>query len=727
MKRTLLFLSFILVCMAMMAQYPVVTIQQIQERSAMDLQNCNDTSLYLGDTVTTHGTVIMDGGQAFSASGHNIWIQSGNGPWAGIDVRDGETADRPTNNLDQLLAGDSIESTAVVERFGGETQLNPIANGVTLLGAGRPVSYSTVSVGDLNNNTQTNQVTTGEQWEGQYIELVGPLTVTTVGAPFSGNRQNFVLSDASGNQIQFTDRFPASRSVNATDGQFVIPQQGARYDTVRGICWHVYPNGCAAGGGLAFGYEITPFLGSDIVVQAGSSAPQISNLSRNPIVPTSSQDVNINVTIEDIDGTVTTTEMYYAVGAANTNYLSVPMTNTGGDNYTAVIPNTAFSDGDFVKYYVCATDNDNLSACFPDVPGSGADPEFFTVRDGGLTIRDIQFTPFPNGRSGYNGATVTVEGVVTASAEPNSLGTVFIQQENETQWAGIILAGNPALSALKEGEKVQVTGTVFDAGNSPSFDFTRIDNITNVMVTGTGTITPVEVDPSNFSTYDAQLTEPYEGMLVTVKTPNTSNRSLYIVDVNADGPTNNFGEYRVGSDLFDPNSGCRVLAGRNTSTAPASLNFSYVNDSAWANNSGIMNVPVYKVTYQDSMVSITGIMYYSFGQMKLLPRRNTDMVDYMGFYGPGIGTAIDGPLAGSEVVAYPNPVADQLNVRYSFPIPANASIVLRDMLGRSVAQRAVNGTEGTVQFSTSDLAQGAYVLTVEAEGAVVARKKVIVT
>lgn len=681
----------------------------------MELQNCIDTSTYLGDTVITTGVVMMDGGQAFTANGHNVWLQDGTGPWNGIDVRDGDQ----DNNLDQFLAGDSIEITAVVGRFNGESQLDPITGGVTLLGAGKDVVPTVVAISDLNDVNQVNLLPTGEQWEGQYAELVGPLTVTAVN-PF-GSRASFTLSDANGFKVEVSDRFPAARSVNAS-GNLVIPQVGTRYDTVRGVIWHNWPNGClAATNTVNNGYEINPFLSSDFVVQAGSSAPLISNLTRSPLVPTSSQDVNINVTIEDVDGTITSAEMFYAIGAATMSYNSVPMTNTAGDNYTAAIPNTAISDGDFVKYYVCGTDNDNLTACFPDVPGSASDPAFFVVRDNGLTIRDLQFTPLPSGNSGYVGATVTVSGVVTASAEPNSLGTVFIQQENEQQWGGILLTGNPALSSLKEGEMVEVTGDVEE-----SFGLTRINNITNVNVTGTGSITPLELDPSLFSSYDFQINEQYEGMLVTIKVPNTSNRSLFVVDVNPDGPNNNFGEYSVGADVFDPATGCRVLAGRNTGSAPGSLNFSYVNDSTWENNSGIMNVPVYELTYQDSMASITGIMYYSFGNMKLLPRRNSDMVDFLGANGAGPGTSIDGPLAGTEVVAYPNPVADQLNVRYSFPVPANANIVLRDMLGRSVAQRNVSGTEGRIAFVTSELAQGTYVLTVEAEGAVIARQKVMV-
>lgn len=700
--------------MAMTAQQNV-TIRQIQEVSAANLQACNDSASFIGDTVTTTGVVMMDGGQAFRNNGHALWIKDGNGIWSGINVDDGGE----DNAVDALLAGDSIRLTGVVSRFNGETQIDPITGGVTVLGAGNTVIPTVVSVGDLNDATRTNQVVTGEQWEGQYIELIGPLTVVDVTTFSSGTRANVTLADANGNRINIGDRFPAGRSTNSAGGQYVVPQVNTTvYDTIRGVLWHVWPNGCLGNtNSVNNGYEINPFLGSDIVVQSGSSAPLVSGITRSPVVPTSSQDLNVNATIEDVDGTITSATLNYAVGVSNNSYVSIPMTNTAGDNYTAAVPNTAFSDGDFVKYYVCAEDNDNLTTCVPNVPGGSADPLFFVARDNGLTIRDIQFTPFPNGNSGYRDLDVTVTGIVTASAEANSLGTVFMQQPGENQWAGIQLTGNAALANLKEGDEVSITGSVAE-----SFGFTILDDITNVSTLSTGntSITPTEIDPDNFSSYNFQLNEPYEGMLIRLRRPASK---LYIVNENPDGPGSNFGEYRVGSDIFDPANGSRVLAGRNTGSAPGSLNFSYVNDSSWATNNGVMNVPVYKVTYQDSMIHMDGIMLYSFGEMKLLPRRNSDVLGYSGFFGPGVG--IEGPLAGSDFAVYPNPASDLVNVRYNFPVAAEATFALRDMLGRVVASQRVSGTEGRIQFSTANFAQGTYVLSVEAEGAVIAHHKVI--
>jgi hypothetical protein len=720
MKRTLLFFSMLGIWAAMMAQYPNVTIRQIQEVSAMNLQNCDDTASFIGDTVTTAGVVITPGGIAFRNDGHNVWIQTGAGPWNGLNIDDASE----DNGLDLLIPGDSIQVTGVVSRFNGETQIDPIAGGVVIEGAGKTVFPNRVAVGDLGDANNINQLPTGEQWEGQYVELIGPVTVDFLFPPFSG-RTTFLVRDAAGNKIEIEDRFPDGRA-QAGGGNLIVPQVGTVYDTLRGVLLHTSPNGCLTSN-FPSGYTLNPFKSSDFVVQAGSSAPLLSNLTQNPISPTSSTDCNVTITAEDVDGTIQTIELFYAVGASTMSYSSLRMTNIGGDNYAASIPNLVYSDGDLVKYYVCATDNDNRSVCLPDVPGGNVDPRFFVVRDNGVTIRDIQFTPFGsnNGRSGFTGLDVTIQGVVTASAQPNSLGFVYIQQPNETQWAGIPLLGNPALANLQEGDLVEVSGTVADETSGPR-GHTYLNDVTSVRTISTGnTVDTVDLDPSIFSAYDFQVTEPYEGMLVRLVSPQAGNK-LYVVSVNPDGPNNNFAEYRIGTDRLDPPNGCRVLTGRQTGFASSSLYVSYVNDSTWFDNSGQMEVPLYVVTYEDSMDAVTGVMTHTFGNMKLLPRRNSDYENYDGARGPGPGTSVEGPLAGSEVLAYPNPVEEQLNVRYRFPVPAEAQVVLRDMLGRSVAQRSVSGTEGRIAFTTSNLAQGAYVLTVEAEGAVVARKKVIV-
>jgi hypothetical protein len=460
-----------------------------------------------------------------------------------------------------------------------------------------------------------------------------------------------------------------------------------------------------------------PFRSDDYVVVAGTAAPQISGFSRNPITPTGAQDVSVFATITDVDGTVTSANLFYAVGVSNATYLSVPMT-ASGSTYAGTIPNTAFSDGDIVKYYVGATDNDNLTAYSPNIPGGTANPLFFAVRDNGTTIYDVQFTPFNNGNSAYSSLDVTVEGIVTASAQSGDLGYVYIQQPGQTQWAGLSLVQNSGLANLKRGDEVRVTGKIEE-----NFGFTRMA-VSNLSVLGENRPlpAPVVLDPALFSTYDFAVNEAYESMVVKLKNP-AANKGIVVVDENADA--SQFGEYRVGSSILDPLSGCRVLAGRVTNTAFSSLNFSYVNDAQWATTDGIMNVTSCVVVPGDTMASLTGIMHYSFNNMKLFPRNNADAELFNGTNCPGGVSGID-LLPGTELTLYPNPASSQVTLDFTFPRIVRGTVTLSDLTGRQVLRQPILGEAGRVEMSTAHLAAGAYLMTVAEQGVIIAREKLII-
>lgn len=703
------------------AQYPVVTIQQIQTVSAQALANCVDTLNFLGDTVVTHGTVVMDGGLSQVTGNRNIWLQSGPGPFSGIDIfTTGVPVPIPGTDVLDLIQGDSIEITGIVTTFGNESELVPL--NINVLDIGKTVYVNPVSVGDLNDNTRTNILTTGEQWEGAYVEFIN-VTVASVN-PFSAagvDRVSFDIQDASGNLIGVSDRFLAQRLPSA-GGSFVAPTAGTVYDTLRGVIAHS-GNGCT--GATGRGYELYPFDAADYVIAFGAAPPQIGVSQRSPITPASSQDVSISATITDADGSVVSAALFYAIGIGNNTYQQIPMMSIGGGStYQATIPSSLYSDGDFIKYYICATDNDALTGCNPNVPGGVISPQFFRVRDNGITIPDVQFTPFANGNSGYSSLEVSLKGVVTASAEPGNLGYVYLQQKGESGWAGIPLIGNTALASLLVGDSVEVTGVIRE-----SFGLTRLEEISSVSVISSGNAlpAPIEVDPSVFSTYDFAVNEQYEGMLVTLK--NAGGGSLYVVAESADG-TNNFAEYRVGTDIFDPLNGSRVIAGRQDANSASSLNVSYINDLTWITTGGNIDttqISICVVSYTDSMESVTGIMYYSFSAMKLLPRNNADFVGFSGANCPdGINTAVEDELVGSTFTAYPNPTMGMLYLDYTFPQRTRGTAVLLDLMGKTVGQQELDGIAGTVSFSTQSLSAGTYLMRIFAEGAPIAYRKVVV-
>ncbi len=602
-------------------QIPFVSIQEIQTWSGQfQPDSCNDgpNPLYLNDTVKVRGVVINNGGlNETTGQTRWIWIRdvtaNPSTPYGNISVRN-SIATTPTD-INTLVSGDTIEVIGIVNEFNpsanGETQLTPISGGVTLLSfeVGPAPDPTPVKVywlnGNLNNNGQpNNHLTSGEKFEGNFVEIS---KVTVVSVVPSGDRVRILVKDSADNHIWIYDRFRTQRLSNG----FVPPNVGDQYNSVRGII-ESWKNGCDPTVTNSRGYNINPFSLSHYV--KGASSPSIGNLRKNRSCPIASLPVIVSADITD-DSLVSSAEVLYSLdGLVYTTVQATPV----GTKYFATIP--AQAPGTLVRYYFRAKDNINNTTVLPNVPGQ-IPPLFYTVGVVGCNIRDIQYTPYPIGRSGYVGDTVSLVGVVTASSENNNLGYVYIQQEGEAAWSGIWVNGGSLITGLVIGDKVRVIGVVEEY-----FGLTRLSNISGVEVISSGqTISPVVLNPNLFSSYDFATCEKYEGMLVELDNP-TGN--LFVVDTNADAAqSRNNGEWRVGGDINDPSSGCRVLTGRQGSTTFSSLNVSYVNSPLWATTDGTMNVPVIIVNPGQELISIKGILTYSFSNMKLLPRNNSDVVD----------------------------------------------------------------------------------------------------
>lgn len=603
------------------AQYPVVSIYDIQYVLPSALGNCDDQTTYLGDTVIIRAKVVMDGNLAVPSGigatdpHKNLWLQQGDGgAFKGIDLFN-TSGTSVTEDPHNLLAGDSIEVVGVIEDYNGETEIVPLeGSSITILGQNQSIYPVVIDLSDLNDEDRNNKLQTGEQWEGTYIEIHGA-TVSSVDYFSGGSRVSFNIEDQFGNLANVSDRFTVQK-LPGEGGTFVPPNVGDQLDTIRGIVAHS-KNACPGFNGR--GYSIYPFQASDYVY--GAAAPRIFEIERSPLVPSSTDAVTVSADVTDNDGNVVSVVLAYSVGLSG-SFTPVTMTNTGGDTYEATIPSQA--DGSLIRWYLTAVDDSSLVTTLPN-----SDPDVATylyrVRNNGLSIFDIQYTPYSNGNSPYTGEVVSVEGVVTASTKANDtgdLGYVYIQQENQLNFAGIWLQQGSGLTALERGDKVEVEGTVAE-----SFGMTAMTDISSISVTGSGSISPLVLNPDSFTVYNSTSHEPYEGMLVQMQSP-TSNDPIYVVEKNADAATgNNYAEYRIGTDEFNL-AGVRVIVGRQSGNS--SLYVSYVNDSLWSTSNGNMQVRPYAVNAGDQMAHMKGILYYSFGDMKLLPRNNHDIADYAG-------------------------------------------------------------------------------------------------
>ena len=84
-------------------------------------------------------------------------------------------------------------------------------------------------------------------------------------------------------------------------------------------------------------YAIAPLSISDIG-PALASPPVITDITRTPVVATSTETVSVSATITDLDGTVAYADLYYSYGIGNTGFTAVSMSDLAGDTWQGHIP-----------------------------------------------------------------------------------------------------------------------------------------------------------------------------------------------------------------------------------------------------------------------------------------------------------------------------------------------------------------------------------------------------
>lgn len=707
-----------------------------------DLAACNDSSIYQGDTVITVGIVVYNGGLSEVASGsvgggyrpfiHIVDTANGGvGTFNGMEVmgiyQDASGAFQAYTQFTNLLAGDIVRIKGYVGTYNNGLQITTLdANSLTILGSTTPPAAITgLNVGVFNDQNRINNVVTGEPYEGRFVEFSG-VTVSEV-IPFGNGRISFNVVDAAGNRINVSDRFltlktashqvvnPNSPSTTGT-GNFVAPVPGTFYTTLSGIIRHD-GNGCLTAGGSR-GYELNPF--DDAQLNIGFAPPFITEVERDPNVPTSNQDVDITCTITDFDGSVDSIAIGWSADP-NLSPSQFPVSKMNlaigsTDEYEFTIPKQA--NGTLVRYYIYAEDDANNPSYYPNTPSSQPDPnfDFYFVRDNGLSIADVQFTFNSNGDSPFTGTEVKVRGVVTASARVQDLGYVYIQDPNFTEYAGIALVGNPDLAQLYRNQWVEVEGEVEE-----SFGFTRII-VSSVNGLGmTDTIQPIAVNPSDSAGKANFGWEKYEGMLVKYENP---AGKLYITNANA-----GFGDYAVGTDpSFGPNKSSFVLAGRQSSSAFSSLYVQLVTDSIYETQDGIMNVGPIETNDTMTMDAVVGLMSYGFSNFRVLPRANDDLIGLNvtldAVTGRPNNVSLEEVSSSVAVSVYPNPASSLVNV--SIESMRNFNVNLYDLNGRMVSSTSVEDAHDTT-IDLSTLPQGVYIMKVQnTSGAAVHTAKVMV-
>ena len=715
MKKISTMLFSILFAVSIFAQtYPEVSIKDIQFELADSLlfygaQSSEPKPNFLGDTVVVTGVVMNppyqgvnpDSTRTLHAGAAAIYLQdTAQTEWSGILVRD-PGAFPAFAVLDTGLV---IKFTAVVSEFFTTTQLSVVDfQASNILGSQerpQPVELtldSLVEIGTSNPNFLA------EKWEGVYVEFKN---VTTSDPNIIGNN-SFSIFDGNNSNIVVGTNSDYWRQTPA-------PLPGTRLEYVRGYIETRtnIPNGW---------FMINPVFPNDI--KFGTvSPPNIDNVVRDKGIVGFNEAVTVTAHVFDSDSTSAVKSATLKYSVSDTNFVDVPMTLTDSSTmiWTATIPGQP--DSTLIAYYIEAVDGDSAVATNPT--GGKSSPYFYMTLNRPLTIQDVRYSPFGSGFSGYNGFEVTVDGVVTADTsdiegDGNLTGKRVYLQNGSGPWSGIQIFGTET-DALKRGNEVQISGIV-----NENFGVTRIGNLTNgahvvAILTSNAQLPPftelstADIDGESHGKLPA---ESYSSVLVSFK-------DVVVTDENADGNpgpdqgsggNRNFGEIRLADT-----SGVSMRVELQDGT------HDYHN--FW---DPTFDTKPLRVQEGNSFSELDGIMFYSFGNYKLVPRKNDD---FKGFV-TDVKSEKPLPLKFELSQNYPNPFNPSTIINYSIPNFAGnenfASVQLKiyDVLGREVAtlvNRKQQPGNYEVSFNAVGLASGIYFYRLTAGNKISVKKMMLI-
>lgn len=707
------------------------TLQEIQTVPADSLVLGRDKSPYNNDSVEIIARVSApprvspaNGDNRTLLRGTSSWTcyaqDTANGLWGGIVIRQGSRGDQ--TGLDLLDTGALIRVRGVIQEF-GSTQSSNFANTLTQLALDTADGY-TISIlgsspkrpdpklvtidqfanGDYPNGGTINYVQ-GEKYEGMYVEIRNVTVAAGV-----GNRQPWSIVDENGNKLYFRDfsNYFSTSPSGDTLRQWTHPSIGTFVNHIRGVIISANNEGVF---GNQLPYAIIPVYPNDLSL--GNPPPQLSAPLRSPGVPTPSDSVQVSVTATDPGAsplTLTNVRVLWRFNGGS--FTQKDMSLATGNIFTAKMPPAPL--GTLVEYFIRAEDNLGAIKLLPtDTLRSKL---FYVVRSSdSMSIQDVQYCPNNGGRSSYEGYDVRgLEGIVTADTSDipgisfsSSGGTqtaprrVYIQN-GTGPFSGIWLFGNPT-DVLRKGDRVRVRGFVEE-----DFSCTRltINVASNIVLLSQGNPLPspqilTSAQLANNKSDGDTTIEKWESVYCRLNTPvtiNCINAGLGIACTTSEP---------LQDSSFRRNFGEILVADQGGTDARVELqdgNHTFTNN--WDGNGNQAGFTL--LTKNDIISYVEGILYFSFGNYKLTPRRNNDF-----------GTVTPVGITGISQIAesfqlmqnYPNPFNPSTTIRFSLPYSGQVSLKVFDITGREM-KTLVNGNLGSgtysARFDSYGLASGTY-------------------
>lgn len=601
---------------------PYTSLQWIQQVRMSDLMRTDDDgtgmdhSYAVGDTATIHAIVTAPTGLFYAGAGVKFLMEDVHGgPWSGILSYDPDSTAFPV-----LVPGDEVLVTGYISEYSTGDGANMtelfITEEIQILSIGNPVPDPV-------------ECPTGVLLDEWTAEQYGTVFLTCDSATVQhAEDPNGVWSIDDGSGLALVD----DDSDSLYGAAYEAPPQGAFIEKITGWLYH---HGYYSTLGLGW-YYIEPLGPTSIVV--GGIPPVIAGTMRDPGAPTSSDDVTVSAEITDDTGVDhSNVFVHYKLGLDGDAYTDVLMTTTNDTLFEGVIP--AQVEGSVVAYFVSAMDDSGGVSVDPDT-SSGL--YFYYVKDEALTPYEVQYTPYANGNSPYDGYEVTISGFCTADTQ---FYDGYYIQADAGPWQGVMIE-DASFTPLM-GDELQVTGTVEEY-----YLRTQITNVTDVQVLSSANPLP---DPVLVPTVElgtgAPTAECYEGVLVRVEEVEVTDLLSY-------------GEWEI-----DDGSGPYLVDDR--------CEYPYTSDPEDPDTSKTL------LTVGWGFTHIVGIGDFTFSYYKLQPRSADDFGEYYNMPAedgdPGIAPTF------ALRTCYPNPASGEgTTVAYRLPESARAQLVIYNARGQVV-------------------------------------------
>ncbi|MBC7382514.1 MAG: DUF5011 domain-containing protein [Bacteroidia bacterium] len=802
MKKILLSLSIFMLALLARAQnpYPVIPIDTIQFVNDAKLSATfpNDSSDYVnpffknarfGDTVRFEGIVILDPrlyGLSVSRKATVLQMDTIARPWGGVEVMcepalSGRTLVQLLNDnkfYDNLKPGNKVRVTGVIRNFRGtapagtrqgQTQVNMIKadpnwdNGAEFVDLNTyKVRAAEVRIDSLMTGNAPNQVQkkqSGERWEGTYVELKN---VTVATRTISGSRWFWSVSDANGNIIDVNDFSAHFRNDALSDsvlpaGRFAPPVIGTRISFLRGVIIESLISG-------QYRFVIAPLSPSDLG-PISYTPPTVIFKERFPAIAKSSDSVIIVAHLQQGSAKITNVKLYHTIGYNSTLFDSITLTRNSFPNDTSIfygyIP--ARPNNSIVKYFLKPTDINGFSTVLPDTFGTN---NAYVVRDAGInSIKDVQFSPYPNHSSIWNNdslSNVNISGIVTSTNMTQGTLNILTLQGGTDMYSAVTVnrSVGDITSTWNVGDSIKITNAKvrgFVGG-------TALTNVNGVKISsGNPLPASITLNIDTIAIITALASRRfelsgYQAMLVRFD-------SVYVVNTNADAPSN-FGEFLINRDSskttglrvddistklvdnFNLNlapkqfmkyaKGIFILAFSNWKLEPRDSNdldfsgapdtqkpvitllgnpidslkknMSYADAGAIAtdNKDGIITSKIIRTGLLDSSKAGTYVLTYSVVDMA--GNRDTTVRKVIVYQTTGMN---ENELLFAITNVYPNPANENLHLSVSAiqTLPLTASII--DISGRELMRKTFNSKNIEHNFEITNLHNGIYFCTLQ--------------